>query len=161
MSAAATSDQGTSVFISAPDGLRLHVRDYGPRLATRRPVICLPGLTRTVADFEALTGCRVHLLFRIDTLIDRLLNEGAEFEEISGRFAQTLEERHAAGWKGLKTIVAYRTGLAIDPLVGEREAARSVLEGGPLKRRAKPLRDYLLRKALAFAAEARLPALTR
>jgi pimeloyl-ACP methyl ester carboxylesterase len=54
MSGDASSDQGTSIFVSAPDGLRLHVREYGPRLAAACPVVCLPGLTRTVADFDAL-----------------------------------------------------------------------------------------------------------
>jgi len=47
-------DTGTSVFVSAPDGLRLHARDYGSRSGTALPVVCLPGLTRTVADFEVL-----------------------------------------------------------------------------------------------------------
>lgn len=47
------ADMGRSIFVSAPDGLRLHVREYGKRDATAA-VICLPGLTRTVADFEAL-----------------------------------------------------------------------------------------------------------
>jgi pimeloyl-ACP methyl ester carboxylesterase len=41
-------------FVSAPDGLKLHVRSYGPPLASTLPVVCLPGLTRTVADFEPL-----------------------------------------------------------------------------------------------------------
>jgi pimeloyl-ACP methyl ester carboxylesterase len=49
-----THDSGTSIFFSAPDGLRLHVREYGERDATALPVVCLPGLTRTVGDFAAL-----------------------------------------------------------------------------------------------------------
>src|SRR5450631_1179128 len=44
----------TSAFISAPDGLRLHARCYGARSAPTLPVVCLPGLARTAADFEAL-----------------------------------------------------------------------------------------------------------
>lgn len=44
----------TSTFVTAQDGLRLHVRSQGPRLAAALPVVCLPGLARTVADFEAL-----------------------------------------------------------------------------------------------------------
>ena len=44
----------TDTFVSAPDGLKLHVRSYGPPLASTLPVVCLPGLTRTVADFEPL-----------------------------------------------------------------------------------------------------------
>jgi pimeloyl-ACP methyl ester carboxylesterase len=47
------SDTGRSVFVSAPDGLRLHVREYGARSASAA-VVCLPGLTRTVADFAVL-----------------------------------------------------------------------------------------------------------
>lgn len=45
-----------SVHISAPDGLRLHARDWGPRGATALPVACLPGLARTAADFDALAA---------------------------------------------------------------------------------------------------------
>lgn len=46
----------TDRFIAAEDGLRLHLRDYAPmRPATGvLPVLCLPGLTRTAADFDVL-----------------------------------------------------------------------------------------------------------
>jgi pimeloyl-ACP methyl ester carboxylesterase len=43
-----------STFVSARDGLRLHVREYGMRRASALPVVCLPGLTRTTADFDVL-----------------------------------------------------------------------------------------------------------
>jgi len=43
-----------SVFISAADGLKLHARCYGSRSASALPVVCLPGLARTEADFEPL-----------------------------------------------------------------------------------------------------------
>jgi pimeloyl-ACP methyl ester carboxylesterase len=43
-----------SLFISARDGLRLHVRDYGPLAAPALPVVCLPGFARTAADFHEL-----------------------------------------------------------------------------------------------------------
>ena len=42
---------GESVFIIAQDGLRLHALEYGERHSPRLPVVCLPGLTRTVEDF--------------------------------------------------------------------------------------------------------------
>jgi len=48
--------EASSVFVTAPDGLRLHVRCYGPRLAPSLPVVCLPGLTRTAADFDDLAS---------------------------------------------------------------------------------------------------------
>ena len=50
-----TADGGTSHYISAHDGLKLHVRAYGDRRQDRTPVVCLPGLTRTTLDFTALS----------------------------------------------------------------------------------------------------------
>lgn len=52
--AGGATEAGTSLFVTAPDGLRLHVREYGSRLAPAVPVVCLPGLTRTIADFDAV-----------------------------------------------------------------------------------------------------------
>jgi len=43
-----------SAFVTAPDGLMLNVRSYGSRLASALPVVCLPGLARTAADFHCL-----------------------------------------------------------------------------------------------------------
>jgi len=52
------------VYVTGQDGLRLHVREYGERTASGLPVVCLPGLARTAADFEplatALAGDRDH-----------------------------------------------------------------------------------------------------
>jgi pimeloyl-ACP methyl ester carboxylesterase len=46
----------SSAFISAPDGLRLHARVHGRRSARPLPVVCLPGLARTAADFDVLAS---------------------------------------------------------------------------------------------------------
>jgi pimeloyl-ACP methyl ester carboxylesterase len=45
-----------SRFITSSDGLRLHVREYGDGRSERLPVVCLPGLTRTTEDFDALAA---------------------------------------------------------------------------------------------------------
>ena len=41
-------------FVTAQDGLKLHVRSCGPRIAAALPVVCLPGLARTGGDFDVL-----------------------------------------------------------------------------------------------------------
>ena len=53
-----------SYFVTAQDGLKLHVRAWGSRLSAHRPVVCLPGLARTTADFETLA---IALAYSADT----------------------------------------------------------------------------------------------
>lgn len=43
-----------SHFITAPDGLKLHVREFGRHGSGTLSIICLPGLTRNTSDFEPL-----------------------------------------------------------------------------------------------------------
>src|SRR5262249_2394991 len=43
-----------SIFVPAPDGLRLHVCQHGAATSSAVPVVCLSGLTRTTADFDDL-----------------------------------------------------------------------------------------------------------
>jgi len=40
--------------IASNDGPRVYLRDYAPRAAAKLPVVCLHGLTRNSADFEAV-----------------------------------------------------------------------------------------------------------
>ncbi|MGH9245085.1 MAG: amidohydrolase family protein [Acidimicrobiales bacterium] len=115
------------------------------------------GLPDVAGRYAEVTGCRVNLLYRIDPLVDRLLEAGASFAELVRDFDRALDEARAAGFVGLKTIVAYRTGLAIDPDVTAAGAEASLAEDAPVRRRAKPLRDFLVRRALQFAADASVP----
>ena len=46
--------ESASLFVTATDGLKLHVRAYGSRTAPGWPLVCLPGLSRNSADFETL-----------------------------------------------------------------------------------------------------------
>ncbi len=49
------TNQATSRFFPSHDGLRLHALDFRPsRDEARRPVVCLPGLSRSAEDFRAL-----------------------------------------------------------------------------------------------------------
>ena len=56
--------------MAAQDGLRLHVRAYGARGSSALPVVCLPGLARTAADFEdlalVLSSDRERLVLALD-----------------------------------------------------------------------------------------------
>lgn len=41
-------------FVAVPDGLKLHLRDWWPPEPRGAPVVCLPGLARTLEDFTTL-----------------------------------------------------------------------------------------------------------
>lgn len=44
------------IFYTSRDGLRLYARHYPAPPSARRPVVCLPGLTRNVRDFHSLAS---------------------------------------------------------------------------------------------------------
>jgi uncharacterized protein len=116
-----------------------------------------PGAAERVAEYQDLTGCPVHRLLRIDQVIDRLLEEQVSFEEFVRRFDQALEEARAEGYRGFKTILAYRTGLGVDVETSAGAAQAALPGSGPLKRRAKPLRDFLARRLVRYCADVGLP----
>jgi pimeloyl-ACP methyl ester carboxylesterase len=58
--ASSTTDTSYSTFVTASDGLRLHARCYGRASAPNIPIVCLPGLARTSADFEVLAAALSH-----------------------------------------------------------------------------------------------------
>jgi pimeloyl-ACP methyl ester carboxylesterase len=108
MSDRAAFDQGKSVFVSAPDGLRLHVREYGPRLAAARPVVCLPGLTRTVADFATLAPVLVAAGPRRVIALDSRGRGQSEYDRNPDNYNLLAE---------LGDLVAVLTALAVGPAV--------------------------------------------
>lgn len=49
-----------SIFVTAKDGLKLHLREYGERPTPGLPIVCLPGLTRSSVDFHPLAYALSH-----------------------------------------------------------------------------------------------------
>jgi len=110
-------------------------------------------------DYARLSGCAVHPIFRLEPLLDRLIGEGSGAAEIVASVEEAMAKVVADGWVGFKTIAAYRTGLSIDPTATVAEADASLRRDAsvPVRRRAKALRDLVLRRALAVAADLGVP----
>jgi len=108
MSGAATAEEGSSVFISAPDGLRLHVREYGPRRSATRPVVCLPGLTRTVADFDVLAPALAAAGPRRVIALDSRGRGQSEYDRNADNYTLLVE---------FGDLVAVLTALSVGPAV--------------------------------------------
>lgn len=111
----------------------------------------------SVEPFRALTGRPVWELLRIDPIIDRLLATEASASDVVKAVEDAIENAAAAGCVGLKSVLAYRTGLAVDPEASLHDAQSSLRESGPLRRRGKALRDLVLRRALARCVDLDLP----
>jgi pimeloyl-ACP methyl ester carboxylesterase len=104
----ALADTGKSMFVSGPDGLRLHVREYGSRTPQKLPVVCLPGLTRTVADFDALAPALAKAGPRRVIAVDLRGRGQSEYDRNPENYNLLVE---------LGDVVAILTALAIGPAV--------------------------------------------
>ncbi len=108
--------------------------------------------------FRSWVPCRVESIFRLEALIKGLLASDLPWNG----FRRAYEEAIAAAVKkeehvALKSIIAYRTGLEVQPST-EAEARRAYESR---RRQAevdlKPLRDYLLCRALSLSIELGVP----
>ena len=114
-------------------------------------------------ELAARVPCRILPLLRLETLAQALIVEHQTFDAVLDAYSARVERARAEGFVGLKSIIAYRTGLAVQP-VSRSDAAAAF---GPLKERArreggvrlaaKPLTDYLLLRALEIAARQGMP----
>ena len=110
-----------------------------------------------VARYEELTGRRVWKLARLDPLVDRLIGDGAAAPEIVAAVEGFMADAAASGAVGFKTVLAYRTGLAVAPDADLAGAQRSLADDVPVRRRGKALRDLVFRTALERCADLGLP----
>ena len=115
------------------------------------------------SELAAQLPCRVLPILRLETLAQELIVRHETFDAMLDAYSATVERARADGHVGLKSIIAYRTGLAVQATSrGDAEAAF-----GPLKERArregrvrlanKPLNDYLLLRALEIAERQGVP----
>ena len=116
-----------------------------------------PDLPPGPARLAEAAGRPVWHMARIDPLVDHLITAGASAAEVVAGVETYMSEAADAGCVAYKTILAYRTGLAVDPTVDVDAAQRSLDPDVPVRRRGKALRDLVLRTALARAADLARP----
>jgi uncharacterized protein len=100
-------------------------------------------------------------IYRIEPLIVDLLAEEIGWDEFRQRYDDAIADALTSrGYRGLKSIIAYRTGLDISPLsrspdngLVALDAIRRGLGGGAMKR----LRDHLLCRAIELCIEFDVP----
>lgn len=150
---AAVASDGYTEYVRklyADAGLEAVVFDFG---------VPLPQLD--VAEVSAQLPITVAPIFRIEPLIAELLKTDYGWAEFKRTYDDTIDRALTQeGFLGLKSIIAYRTGLDVSPLSRNEDqgfkaldAIRRGLGGGSMKM----LRDYLLCRAMEHCMEHDVP----
>jgi uncharacterized protein len=98
-----------------------------------------PGAEKSLSSYQELSGCPVHPIMRLDNIVDSMIAEGGSASEICSRVQVSMQEGARTGIVGFKSILAYRTGLAVNPDVSVEEANDSLASRLPLHARGKGL----------------------
>ncbi|RPH84726.1 MAG: amidohydrolase [Candidatus Rokuibacteriota bacterium] len=121
------------------------------------------GDTLTHDELRAHLPCRIHPILRLETMAQDLIVQHESFDRMVEAYVAAVEGARAAGYVGLKSVIAYRTGLAIGPpdrgepaRVFAAVKARSRRDGF-VRLADKPLNDHLVLLALAVAEQQQLP----
>jgi predicted TIM-barrel fold metal-dependent hydrolase len=120
-------------------------------------------LLKPDADVAALAGCRVGAFLRLENLMQELIVAHDTLDGAIEALRAALADVRAQGYVGLKSIVAYRTGLDIrwwdtsEAAASFAQARQEVVDQGHVRLQHKPLLDTLLHVAFTEAAKQELP----
>ena len=118
-----------------------------------------PELALLPDELGAAAGVPVATLLRIEQVAGELTGLVSSFDQFLDAFDERVEGARAAGHAGLKSIIAYRSGLAVEPASLEEARAGFEREHGRGATRLveKPLLDFLLVRSLGAARRQALP----
>ena len=119
--------------------------------------------TFSLDELRAIVPCEIREILRLEPLIERLIVEAETFDGFLDAYRGALADLRASGYVGLKSVIAYRTGLGIEQVDRAAAAAafRPVHEAarrdGRLRIESKPLLDHLIVVAVEEAARQNVP----
>ncbi len=115
------------------------------------------------ADLAELADCRVGPILRVELLMQDFVTEQNLLADVIEKLRNALSDVRARGYVALKSVAAYRTGLAIRRWSDEEvahafvEARQEVQKQGSVRLGYKPLLDTLLHVVFEEAARQELP----
>ena len=119
--------------------------------------------TYSLDELRLLAPCRIEEILRLEPLIERLILESADFDAFIDAYRAELEDLRARGIVGLKSVIAYRTGLHVE-LVEQPDAEAAFADvherarrDGRIRIASKPLLDHLVVLAVEAAARQEVP----
>jgi hypothetical protein len=119
--------------------------------------------TLSLDELRALAPVRVEEVLRLEPMIERLIVESSSFDGFLDAYRASLAGLRDRGIVGLKSVIAYRTGLHV-ALVDRADAAaafavvhEAAKGAGRLRIESKPLLDHLVVIAVEEAARQGVP----
>jgi hypothetical protein len=122
------------------------------------------GTTFSLDELRAMApGLEVREVVRLEPLIERLILESDDFDAFLAAYDAALSDLRGSGYVGMKSVIAYRSGLHIEPVArpAAADAFRAVHSAGRregrLRIESKPLLDFLIVLAVQQAARQNVP----
>lgn len=119
--------------------------------------------TYSLDELRALVPCRIEEIVRLEPLIEGLILDAADFDGFIDAYRAALDGLRDRGIVGMKSVIAYRTGLhigAVEPDDARRAFAVVSDQGkreGRLRIESKPLLDHLVVIAVEEAGRQDVP----
>ena len=114
-------------------------------------------------ELRGLAPCRIEEVLRLEPMIERLILGSVDFGAFLDAYRAALDDLRARGIVGLKSVIAYRTGLALEAVdrataaVAFAEVHEAARRDGHLRIASKPLLDHLVVIAVEESARQGVP----
>jgi hypothetical protein len=119
--------------------------------------------TYALDELRSLAGVRVEEVLRLEPLIERLILESTTFDGFVEAYRAAIGDLRARGIVGMKSVIAYRTGLHVAEVARDDAAAafatvhEQARRNGRLRIESKALLDHLVVIAVAESARQGVP----
>jgi predicted TIM-barrel fold metal-dependent hydrolase len=114
-------------------------------------------------EMQTRLPCRIERLLRLETMAQDLVLESENYDRFLEAFSAKVENTRSTGHIGLKSVIAYRTGLAVKEWSQDearqafQQARARAARDGKVRLADKPLNDVLVLRALEIAERESLP----
>jgi predicted TIM-barrel fold metal-dependent hydrolase len=119
--------------------------------------------TFSLDELRGLAPCRIEEILRLEPLIERLIHGSADFDAFLDAYRAALANLRARGIVGMKSVIAYRTGLHVEEVdrpaaaIAFHEVHQAAHRDGRLRIESKPLLDHLIVIAVEESAHQGVP----
>jgi len=119
--------------------------------------------TYSLDELRELAPCRIEEVLRLEPLIEKLILEAETFDGFLDAYRASLAGLRERGIVGMKSVIAYRTGLHVrevergDAADAYRTARAAGQRDGRLRIESKPLLDFLIVIAVEESASQGVP----